>query len=525
MTENKNYEEIKKLINDLIGECSHGKYIFRGMNQIYNKDKEIHSSLFEKYEDVWTPYLNPKQAEKNIVDRAKRLFPSNTSHIKILTDLRHYGGEVNFIDFTRDLHIALFFACNGEMTDNGQLVMLKTDNLDILKDINYEKNEHKIALIEPVQTSISRNRVIAQKSILVYSPEGYIPKNQCLIRIIDHKYKGEILEYLRKFHNISADTIYNDLIGFIDNEKKYSSARAKFYKSFALIEEAEKQRTTKDERKKYRKAFKICSEAIVLNPNDAFLYNGRGAIKLKLGQFKEAITDCSKAIELNPNEASFYNNRGTFQLQLKQYKEAITDYNKAIELRPDYADAYNGRGSAKLHLGHPTETIRDCNKAIVLSPDYAAAYNTRGTAKLHLGHYKEALIDYNKAIELRPDYVLAYNNRGIIKFELCQYKEAIIDYNKAIELRPDYADAYNGRGGAKLRLGLYKEAIKDCNKAIDLKPDYVSAYRNRAIFRAKLGYYSKAICDLEKALQLEPKLESKLRPRINELKAKSSLSE
>ena len=58
MRENKNYGEIKKLIDDLISKFGDGKYIFRGMKRAYNEDKEINSSLFRKYKNVWTLHSN-----------------------------------------------------------------------------------------------------------------------------------------------------------------------------------------------------------------------------------------------------------------------------------------------------------------------------------------------------------------------------------------------------------------------------------------------------------------------------------
>lgn len=150
----KNYKEIKQLIDYLISKCSHGKYVFRGIN-FYDEKTKISSSLFREHEkdNIWNMYFSPKQAEKEIVEKAKRLFPSNTSNIEILTDLRHYGGKVNFIDFTLDIYIALFFACNGEMGEDGQLIMLKSDSLFTLKegeDINYEKTNK--VFLTPIST-------------------------------------------------------------------------------------------------------------------------------------------------------------------------------------------------------------------------------------------------------------------------------------------------------------------------------------------------------------------------------------
>ena len=347
---------VKNVIDNLISKCSDGNYVFRGVKKIYKGENTLSSSLFREHEkgQVWNKYFSPKQAEKEIVEKARRFFSSNTSNVEILTDLRHYGGKINFIDFTYDLYVALFFTCNGEFEEDGQLVMLKTDYLSTLKEIDYEKNEGEINLIEPIQTSTSRNRVIAQKSIFIHSPLGHIPKNQYIVETIGCDYKKDFLEYLKKFHNISSDTIYNDLIGFINNEENYVSAQVKFYEALALIKDANSETKTTSKEEKYRKAIETYSKAIKLDPSYASSYNNRGIAKGILRHFKEAIVDFDKAIELTPDYADAYNSRGFAKSQLDKHKEAIVDFDKAIKLKSDYS-AYKRRGRAKAQLGQHEE--------------------------------------------------------------------------------------------------------------------------------------------------------------------------
>ena len=149
--------------------------------------------------------------EKDIVEKAKRLFPPGTSNIAMLTDLRHYGGNVTLIDFSRSLYVALFFACNGNFDRDGELVALKADTFDRIDDIDYSAKEPQIAIIEPVETQTSKARTTAQKSIFVVAPAGYIGK--CNIVTIEKAHKKNILEYLSNSHKINIGTIYNDLIG------------------------------------------------------------------------------------------------------------------------------------------------------------------------------------------------------------------------------------------------------------------------------------------------------------------------
>ena len=44
---------------------------------------------------------------------------------EILSELQHFGGKTNLIDFTAEYLIALFFACDGAMEEDGRVIVLK----------------------------------------------------------------------------------------------------------------------------------------------------------------------------------------------------------------------------------------------------------------------------------------------------------------------------------------------------------------------------------------------------------------
>ena len=324
-------DEVQKLIDEILQICADGKYIFRGTTEIYsNKRKGISSSVYrwaieQKVKFHSTFY--PMDIEKEIVKKAKRLFPPHTSEIEILTDLRHYGGKVALIDFSRSLYVALFFACNGAFKEPGEVVMLKTDDFKTINDIDYKKKEQDIRIINPAPTDPSRARVLAQKSVFVVAPDGYIAKDKCETFRIEAKHKKKIIEHLKSFHNIDIDTIYNDLIGFIANEENYTTAEGKRYK------DSQKKKPPPPKR-----AIDYYTKAIALNPKFAKLYYNRGTAKLKLVEYKKAIKDYDEAIELKPKDALAYYNRGNVKLALGKYEEAIKDYDKTIALNPEYAE-------------------------------------------------------------------------------------------------------------------------------------------------------------------------------------------
>ncbi len=497
-------QEINEIadIDKILRHCDAGNYIFRGTTKVYSNETDgINSSLYrwaKKQEVLFNKHYSPLDMEKEIVEKANRYFSPDTGNIEILTDLRHYGGNVTLIDFSCNLYVALFFACNGNFEADGELVALDTDKINKIEKIDYNAREAQTGVIDPANTQVSQRRIIAQSSVFVIDPNGYIDNNKCNIFRIKNKVKNNIIDYLRRFHNIDSHTIYNDLIGFITNEENYTSANVKFFMGYAKYEE-----------QKHKEAIFHYNKAIKLDPQFIEAYSNRGIAKSALGQNQKAIEDYSKAIEINPQFSGAYYNRGVVKSTLGQKQEAIEDYSKAIEINPQYAKAYYNRGVAKSVLRKHEEAIEDYSKVIEINPQNADAYNNRGTEKSALWKYEEAIEDCNKAIEINPQFAEAYCNRSAAKSALGQNQEAIEDYNKAIEINPQFAGAYNGRGGVKHGLGQNQEAIEDYSKAIEINPQNAVAYYNRGNVKAALGQTQEAIEDHKKAIELDPKLANK----------------
>lgn len=217
--------------------------------------------------------------------------------LEILTQLQHYGGKTNLIDFTTDFLIAIFFACTGESKEEGRVVVLQLTE-DIKKMV--------------VQPQNPQRRVIAQKSVFLHPPKGYIDVHESQKVTIPANLKEEFLKYLRKCHGISAETIYNDIHGFIRIQNIQRNAYIQF------------------------------------NLGLTFQFRGYhaelGAEKQQA--FKEAIKHYNQAIELNSEESAAYGNRGECWLHLEDWDKAREDltfvenmgYNIIDAFRNDYKD-------------------------------------------------------------------------------------------------------------------------------------------------------------------------------------------
>ena len=467
--------KIQNLLQSIREKSSQSEYVYRGEPEQY---ENISSALYRMYtEKIDAEYFDIQIAQKEMLEQVKA-YTDFTDETDVLTELQHYGGKTNLIDFTTDYLTALFFACDGAPNKDGRIILLN-------------KNSNQGTISSPKKNL--NNRVISQKSIFFQSPKGYLDEEDSAVEIISipSEMKQHVLDYLRKYHDIATHTIYNDLFGYIQNQEKHQPAYVEFYIGLTSYKKG-----------KYEEAVKHYDEAIRLNPQYAGAYNNRGNAKSAFGRHEEAIADYDEAIRLSPQHAPSYNNRGIAKSALGRHEESIADYNEAIRLNPQDANAYCNRGKAKSVLGRHEETITDCNEAIRFNPQYADAYNDRGNAKHVLGRHEEAIADYNEAIRLNPQDTDAYNNRGNAKHALGRHEEAIADYDEAIRLNPQYADAYYNRGSVKHTLDRHEEAIADYDEAIRINPQDTEAYYNRGITHKEIGEYEKARVDLQRAFEL-----------------------
>ena len=452
-------ERVLQILKEIAEKSADGDYLYRGEPKHYCL---VSSSLYRRREQVKIEGLDIEIAEKEILKAAKE-FAGQMDEDDLLTHLQHFGSVTNLIDFTTDYLVALFFACDRKPEKDGRVILLK-------------KNGHK--LLKPRSPA---NRVIAQKSVFVRPPKGYIEDHGTVTVTVPHELKEPMLDYLNSCHGVSATTLYNDIHGFIRYHEGHESAYLEFYAAEAHVSKRE-----------YKAAIDRYSKAIKLNPQLTPAYNNRGNVYKDMRQCDRAIQDYNKAIKLNPNLAAAYSNRGVVYSREGKYDCAFQDYDRAIELDPRYAEAYYNRGNAFSDMGKCNCAIRDYDKALEIDSNYVEAYTNRAIAHIKIGNIDSAIQDLKEAIDLDPCNALAYNVRGAAYCHRCEYDRAIQDYTRAIELNPKYAAAYINRGIASLRKGDFGCSIQDLNCAIELNSNYGIAYYNLGLCRLCLREWDKA---------------------------------
>ena len=208
-------------IQEIAAKSTSGDYIYRGEPEHYQEDPyrgKVSSSLWRQFKkEMGEEPFDITTIQGQMLDVAKS-YTHETDEIEIMTELQHYGGQTNLIDFTTDYHVALFFACDGSDDKDGRVILLpKTE--DIEDPINPPHNP--------------RNRFIAQKSTFVRPPKGFLEPEQFTTIDIPQRLKQPMLNHLRKYHGIATETVYNDLHGFIRNQSVHQSAYLELYRSAA----------------------------------------------------------------------------------------------------------------------------------------------------------------------------------------------------------------------------------------------------------------------------------------------------
>lgn len=239
----------------------------------------------------------------------------------------------------------------------------------------------------------------------------------------------------------------------------------------------------------------------------AFTY--RGFSYLKKNQYDLAIGDFSQAIRLDPENAWALANRGNAYFNKHQYDAAMKDYDEALRLNPaGYATLFYGRGAIFSVRGEPGHAIEQFDQAIGLQPEFPEAFNNRGVAYFNNGQFSRAIDDYGEAIRFRPEYSSALQNRGNAYAARGQYDRAIEDYNKAIGMKPGPA-AYRNRGNAYRAKGDYESAIRDLSAAIGSSGSSGSstgagALDDRGDTYLAMGQKARALDDFSEAVRLQP---------------------
>ncbi len=290
------------LIHEIAEKSVSAEFLFRGEPKLYNR---VSSSLYRAFEKEFDAgRIDVEMVQDSILKNSRQFI--RLPDVEILPELQHYGGKTNLIDFTSDYNIALFFACDGFYNEDGRMIFYKVE----------KTKGHVVYPRKPV------NRVIAQKSVFVRPPKGFVEPD--VVLPVPKDLKLTILNFLRKSHGISTESVYNDIHGFIKYQELHQQAYTEFYLGLDCFNSGNHDQA-------------IChyTKALEFNPHHAITYNNCGFARYKKGDHTGAIYDYNMAIQLNPQYSIAFVNRAVAWLSMKDWEKARSDLIAVREMGAD----------------------------------------------------------------------------------------------------------------------------------------------------------------------------------------------
>ena len=370
--------------------------VYRGEPECYSV---VSSGLFRQCPDSANEAFDIARVEKEMLAAAQQYTTLADEH-EILTEIQHFGGATNLIDFTDDYLIALFFACSETDGRDGRLVLHWPE---------------PAAVVRPRRTL---NRIVSQKSVFVRSQRGFIvPDASEETVIVPADLKGSILAFLKRFHGISDITVYNDIHGFIRHQ---TPSRSRYVRAFRESPARPRRDTIHNlTRSLDGRVFgiKLVRMRHAYHQRGMAYKDGKGSsfliielpttpdagkdfrCELRAEQVVDLFTYAiEREEEVAARPETLYCQRGESHLYQGAIDGAIRDFDEALDRDAEMSEAYHGRGNAFSQQGDADRAMADLDRAVSLNPTLAAAFIDRGNSHLEGGSLEEATRDFDQAI-------------------------------------------------------------------------------------------------------------------------------
>lgn len=211
-----------------------GQYLFRGVsNDTYKIEASAYRRLPE--EERGDPVKLLKITQELIYSAQSLGHDRNEgeprSELELLAHLQHYGAATCLIDFTRDVMVALWMACqqstkekdNKKKKAKGKVFAVRSDNLSQFREVSdkqrrcakikdfFEQDNNRYPLYQ-WQPNYQNNRIIAQESVFIFGGADVPVEAECTIF---PSAKEKLLTDLYRISGISEASIYPDFDGFV----------------------------------------------------------------------------------------------------------------------------------------------------------------------------------------------------------------------------------------------------------------------------------------------------------------------
>jgi len=232
--------------------------------------------------------------------------------------------------------------------------------------INTSKLPSHIEVFEP-KKRVS-NRIVYQKSVFIrprvrnHLYEDEKEGDDFIVIIpVPCQLKQEINGRLKSHHNISTETIYNDVIGYVQNQRKrvHHNYETRFYQGVVRSKAGNKER-----------AIAAYTKCINLNryyqsASGQSAYRNRGDIYFEREDYDKAFDDYNKAVNVvNSQDVHAHYRLGVIYRKREEYQNAINHYKKAIQHKSNHIKAFYECALCQRALGDDEAARKDLKDAL-----------------------------------------------------------------------------------------------------------------------------------------------------------------
>ena len=237
----------------------------------------------------------------------------------------------------------------------------------------------------------------------------------------------------------------------------------------------------------WKNTLTLFSHAQKITDDSYLIHTNLGYALADEGRNQEASIHFDRALTLCPEGAEAYNGRGNVRLEIGDTQGALSDYRKAAALDSDFAEPLNGSGLALAAMGMAEEAVASYELAIAKEPEFVEAYNNLGLSLSTLGKAPKALENFRKAVYLKPDFVAGRVSLGNALAAREQFNDAIAQYDAALAFDPDAYQAAYSLGLVMEKTGKRAAAGKWYRRAIEINASFYPAANNLGGLFARAG--------------------------------------
>lgn len=369
-------------------------------------------------------------------------YPEGSYDLDVLADIQHNGGATCLVDFSKNFLTALWFACKDDPKQDGYIYcynvmkdMIENDALTYIRPKDEELPIDSLLSQTYRETNISsdiaarfclwepsarNNRILRQDSIFLFGIEKFHVKSHGIkVLRVPAKQKQFILLAMKSLFRISGSTIFNDPVGFANNNAKLIPWRK-------IIDNV------------YNRGY----VSMIRGDYDSAL----DFLKLWESGYNKHPLPIKKEIELHFSLAVCYKSINQeeetdihyYENSILEYKEVIRCGKQILKQTRNQADiayyrqkctrAYNGIVDVEFYAGKYLEALSTCDDII----------NEIRNGILKQDHTSKEIVYTRKGKELNPKYC------KIAKMEMLDL-ELLSNWNKYVDIGDDWEEEYHNK--------------------------------------------------------------------------------